>query len=242
MRDPPIHQLELKRTGLEQLPVRETGSATSFIAKVRPRNHVLAHLPASCDHRARYAIFKHSFNAEQTGTNRAVRLFKTRDEELKKRARVRRALPIVCSLTALALLTSQGAFAQTIPSYATNVHCQRLAGFGGTFSQSIYGSCLNMEQSAALALQNRWSSIPGSVRERCDRIASFGGSASYSILQNCVDVELAAPASSGPPATGGTVRFYLVTSEGGQGTRYNTLSECMEARAKATQPAICINR
>ena len=95
-----------------------------------------------------------------------------------------------------------------------------------------------MEQSAALALQNRWSSIPASVRERCDRIASFGGSASYSILQNCVDVELAAPAF----ATGGTVTFYLVTSEGGQGTRYNTLSECMEARAKATQPAICINR
>jgi len=44
------------------------------------------------------------------------------------------------------------------------------------------------------------------------------------------------------PAAGGTVTFYLVTSEGGQGTPYNTLSECMEARAKATQPAICINR
>jgi hypothetical protein len=160
----------------------------------------------------------------------------------KVRGPVRHALPIVCGLTALAPLTSQGAFAQTIPSYATNAHCQRVAGFGGTFSQSVYGSCLNMEQSAALALQNRWSSIPASVRERCDRIASFGGSASYSILQNCVDVELAAPASSGPPAAGGTVRFYLVTSEGGQGTRYNTLSECMEARAKATQPAICINR
>jgi hypothetical protein len=51
----------------------------------------------------------------------------------------------------------------------------RLAGFGGTFSQSVYGSCLNVEQSAALALQNRWSSIPASVRERCDRIARFGG-------------------------------------------------------------------
>jgi hypothetical protein len=30
--------------------------------------------------------------------------------------------------------------------------------------------------------------------------------------------------------------------EGGQGTPYNTLSECLEARAKATQTAICINR
>src|SRR6266446_3189847 len=158
------------------------------------------------------------------------------------RGRVRHALAIVCGLTALAPLTSQGAFAQTIPSYGTNAHCQRLAGFGGTFSRSVYGSCLNVEQSAALALQGRWSSIPASVRERCDRIASFGGSASYSILQNCVDVELAAPTTSGPPAVGGTARFYLVTSEGGQGTAYNTLSECLQARAKATQTAICINR
>src|SRR5437660_3732878 len=50
------------------------------------------------------------------------------------RGRVRHALAIVCGLTALAPLTSQGAFAQTIPSYGTNAHCQRLAGFGGTFS------------------------------------------------------------------------------------------------------------
>ena len=51
--------------------------------------------------------------------------------------------------------TSQDAFAQTIPSYGTNAHCQRLAGFGGTFSRSVYGSCLNVEQSVALALQGR---------------------------------------------------------------------------------------
>jgi hypothetical protein len=157
-------------------------------------------------------------------------------------ARARYALTLVCGLAAFGPGTSQNAFAQTIPSYSTDAHCQRLAGFGGTFSRSTYGSCLNVEQSAALALQGRWSSIPAPVRERCDRIASFGGSASYSILQNCVDVELAAPKSSGPPAVGGTARFYLVTSQGGQGTPYNTLSECLEARAKATQVAICINK
>jgi hypothetical protein len=80
------------------------------------------------------------------------------------------------------------------------------------------------------------------VRERCDRIATFGGPGSYSILQNCVDVELAAPASPGLPAPPGIARFYLVTSEGGQGTPYNSLSECLEARAKATGTAICVNR
>ena len=158
------------------------------------------------------------------------------------RSHLRHALPIVCGITALGGGTSQHAFAQTIPTYATSAHCQRVAGFGGAFSRSIYGSCLNMEQNAALALQVRWSSIPTAVRERCHRIASFGGSGSYSILQNCVDAELAAPASSGPPAAGGSVKFYLVTSEGGQGTPYNTLSECLEARAKAAQTAICINR
>src|SRR5262245_57224904 len=117
-------------------------------------------------------------------------------------SQVRHALPIACALAAFGPGGSQDAFAQTIPTYATNAHCQRLAGFGGAFSRSIYGSCVNVEQSVALALQSRWSSIPASVRERCDRIASFGGSGSYSILQNCVDVELAAPASSGPAATG----------------------------------------
>jgi hypothetical protein len=95
--------------------------------------------------------------------------------------------------------SSQDAFAQTIPTYGTNAHCQRVAGFGGTFSRSTYASCLNMEQSAALALQGRWPSIPASVRERCDRIASFGGSASYSILQNCVDVELGCASAFGGP-------------------------------------------
>jgi hypothetical protein len=160
------------------------------------------------------------------------------------RRRVRHALPLACGLivTAFGPGMSQDAFAQTIPNYATSVHCQRLAGFGGAFSRSIYGSCLNVEQSAALALQSRWSSISASVRERCDRIANFGGSGSYSILQNCVDVELVASGSSGPPATGSIARFYLVTSEGGQGTPYNILSECLEARAKATGTAICVNR
>ena len=156
--------------------------------------------------------------------------------------RVRHALPIACGLAAFGPGGSQDAFAQTIPTYATNAHCQRVAGFGGAFSRSIYGSCLKLEQSAALALQSRWSSIPASVQERCDRIAGFGGSGSYSILQNCVDVELAAPASSAPPAAGGIAKFYLVTPEGGQETPYNSLSECLEARAKATQTAICINR
>ena len=138
---------------------------------------------------------------------------------------------------------SQDAFAQTIPSYATSVHCQRLAGFGGAFSRSIYGSCLNMEQNAALALQGRWSSIPTAIRERCDRIATFGGSG---LLFNPAELRGCgagcASAYRAPGDTGSIARFYLVTSEGGQGTPYNSLSECLEASAKATGTAICVNR
>jgi hypothetical protein len=198
---------------------------------------LLAHRVASCDRRPQYAILI----AEPPSAVRKAPIG-SGDMRSNVRNRVRHALPIACGLTAFGPGSSQYAFAQTIPSYATSVHCQRVAGFGGAFSRSIYGSCLNVEQSAALALQSRWSSISASVRERCERIANFGGSGSYSILQNCVDVELAAPASSGPPAAGGIARFYLVTSEGGQGTSYNTLADCLEARAKATQTAICINR
>ena len=157
------------------------------------------------------------------------------------RGHLRHALPIVCGLMAFGPGTNEHAFAQTMPTYATSAHCQRVAGFGGTFSQSVYGSCLNMEQSAALALQNRWSSVPASVRERCDRIASFGGSASYRSCRIAWMWSWLRQRLLGPPRQA-TVTFYLVTAEGGQGTRYNTLSECIEARAKATQPAICINR
>jgi hypothetical protein len=49
----------------------------------------------------------------------------------KVRGPVRHALSIVFGLTAL--VTTRGAIAQTIPSYGTNAHCQRLAGFGGSF-------------------------------------------------------------------------------------------------------------
>jgi hypothetical protein len=84
------------------------------------------------------------------------------------RGHLRHALLIVCGLMGLGPGTSQDAIAQTIPSYGTNAHCQRLAGFGGTFSRSVYGSCLNVEQSAALALQGRWSLNPG-VRARALR-------------------------------------------------------------------------
>src|SRR5215813_5601030 len=89
------------------------------------------------------------------------------------------ALPIVCGLMAFGPGTNEHAFAQTMPTYATSAHCQRLAGFGGTFSQSVYGSCLNIEQSAALALQNRWSSIPAP----------------------CASVAIASPALAGRPPT-----------------------------------------
>ena len=50
------------------------------------------------------------------------------------RRRVRHALALACGLiTAFGPGMSQDAFAQTIPNYATSVHCQRLAGLAVHF-------------------------------------------------------------------------------------------------------------
>jgi hypothetical protein len=121
----------------------------------------------------------------------------------KVRGPVRHALPIVCGLMALAPLTSQGAFAQTIPSYTTNAHCQRVAGFGGTFSQSVYGSCLTWSRAPRLLSR---TAGPQS-RRPCASVATappaLAGRPPTRSFKNCVDVEVAAPATSGPPAAGG---------------------------------------
>jgi hypothetical protein len=92
-----------------------------------------------------------------------------------------------CGLAALGI--EQNASAQDVPRYGTEAHCQRVAAFNGTFSQSTYETCLNTEQAAALALQARWRSIPPSARDHRDRFAAYGGEGSYLVLQTCVDME-----------------------------------------------------
>src|SRR5262249_19824460 len=134
------------------------------------------------------------------------------------RGRVRHALAIVSGLAALAPLTSQGAFAQTIPSYGTHAHCQRLAGFGGTFSRRVYGMLAGWVGGA-----RSWVSGPVGcalgVPARALRPQRGGpeavGAASPPATQfGRIEWEAAPPKLA---AVGGTARFYLVTSEGGQG-------------------------
>ena len=97
------------------------------------------------------------------------------------RGRVRHALAIVSGLAALAPLTSQGAFAQTIPSYGTHAHCQRLAGFGGTFSRSVYGKLPERGAERRASSAGPVVLDPG-VRARALRPhRQLCGSASYSI-------------------------------------------------------------
>jgi hypothetical protein len=81
----------------------------------------------------------------------------------------------------------------------------------------------------------------GSSADRRKKTA-FTRSKRHFQISDCVAILIVAPSYFRTPEVGGTARFYLVTSEGGQGTPYNTLSECLQARAKATQTAICINR
>lgn len=69
-------------------------------------------------------------------------------------------------------------------------HCDEVAAFGGVRSETLYGGCINMEQSAYNTLKPLWSNLPPNIRQHCNEVARFGGSGSYSLLEGCVQMEL----------------------------------------------------
>lgn len=93
---------------------------------------------------------------------------------------------------AAAMLLASGAFAQQVPRYNVEGHCEAVASFGGEFSNTTYNGCIDMEQSAYRGLKGAWTGLPGNVRRHCDEVATFGGEGSYSTLQGCVQMELSA--------------------------------------------------
>ncbi|WP_148254850.1 hypothetical protein [Aidingimonas lacisalsi] len=82
--------------------------------------------------------------------------------------------------------------AQDVPKYDVESHCQEVADIGGGSSNTMYNSCIDMEQSAYDGLKGVWESVPASTREHCDQVASVGGAGSYSLLESCVDMETSA--------------------------------------------------
>ncbi|PAU76547.1 hypothetical protein [Halomonas salipaludis] len=93
---------------------------------------------------------------------------------------------------AAALALPAMAHAQDIPRYDVEDHCEQVAGFGGSFSNSTYNGCIQMEQSAYNGLRDQWQQLPASIRQHCNDVASFGGAGSYSTLQGCVQMEVSA--------------------------------------------------
>src|SRR5437660_8260042 len=82
--------------------------------------------------------------------------------------------------------------AQEMPRFDVDAHCRQVAGFGGSFSQTVFGSCLDMEQSAYDGMKAGWLTLPAAARQHCVQVASFGGPGSYSILQSCIQMEVQA--------------------------------------------------
>jgi hypothetical protein len=98
---------------------------------------------------------------------------------------------------AAALLIPVGAAAfEAPPRYDVEAHCNELAGFGGSFSESTLETCFRMEQEAYDKLKPAWASISASVRGHCDELARFGGHGSYSALSTCIRMEQEAAAAN----------------------------------------------
>lgn len=95
--------------------------------------------------------------------------------------------------TAVALLIGLSpAIAQGVPRYAIDDECKGIAGFGGSYSHSIYGACISQEQGAYDRLTAGWAAVPSEIQKSCDEISRFGGHGSYNILLTCINQELGA--------------------------------------------------
>lgn len=81
--------------------------------------------------------------------------------------------------------------------YDVEHHCEKIAGFGGSYSATLNNACIRQEQDAYDALNMNWGSYPSQVLAHCDRIATFGGDGSYTLLQACIQQEM--QARSNPP-------------------------------------------
>ena len=92
------------------------------------------------------------------------------------------------ALVGAVVLLPLNAFAQ-MPRYDVPAHCEEIAGVGGTYSNSLYNSCMKMEQQAYDALKPRWSALNETIRRHCDEIATVAGPGSYSMLASCVEME-----------------------------------------------------
>jgi hypothetical protein len=106
---------------------------------------------------------------------------------------------IVKLLFVAAALIASGiaaAVAQELPRFDVDRHCRTVAAFGGTYSESLFGGCMDMEQTAYDELKGRWSQLPSTTRQHCIQVARFADPGSYSLLQGCLQMETQAGQSN----------------------------------------------
>lgn len=95
------------------------------------------------------------------------------------------------ALAALPLTAS----ADDVPRYDVESYCQDVSDMAGG-SNSIFNSCIDMEQDAYNELKSRWSGLSARTRSYCDEIGQTAGE-SYSIMNSCVDMETEAADNRG---------------------------------------------
>jgi hypothetical protein len=92
-------------------------------------------------------------------------------------------------MAAVAVLVTASVARAEMPDYDVKKHCQRVASFTGTPSQSLLQSCFELEQTAYDHLKPTWESLPAAMKSHCDRVAKFAGDGSFSLLESCIDQE-----------------------------------------------------
>ena len=96
---------------------------------------------------------------------------------------------IAGSIASVGFGCSIAAAGTTLPRYDVNGYCNKVAGFGGNYSQELFGACMDQEQEAYDGLKPSWAYLPRSTRDYCNKVATFGGQGSYELLQACVQQE-----------------------------------------------------
>jgi hypothetical protein len=99
-----------------------------------------------------------------------------------------RAIAVILLVLAIAL-PAAAASGPDLPRFPAKAYCQRIAGVGGSYSETIFGACLTQEQAAYDDLKPRWGTLLATIRAHCIRIATVGGAGSYGILSSCIEQE-----------------------------------------------------
>lgn len=95
----------------------------------------------------------------------------------------------IATVMSLAASTS---FASDMPRFDVEGYCNEVSAFGGDFSNTLYNSCIDMEQSAYSELKGSWGDLPARMKNHCTAVAGAGGTGSYTLLKSCVDMEVSA--------------------------------------------------